>query len=237
MRVRIAALALAAVLLPLPIMSAAQPSPVACTEWGTRGALLHQDQFEGPLRGYVTEFGAGPGNVVETRNGQLLIDVDAGATVWLAKPMDGNVHISYTRRIVVDGGKNDRLSDLNHFWMARDPRGGTPFGRSGRFEEYYNLDLYYAGLGGNGNTTTRMRRYGDGKRVLVGEHGDAAHLLKPNHDYQVDIMVYRGCTRVLVDGSEYFSYRDPRPYTSGYFGFRTTWSRQTIDHLKVYRLE
>ncbi|MES2898177.1 MAG: DUF6250 domain-containing protein [Pseudomonadota bacterium] len=237
MRLQISALALAAMLLSPPVMSIAHTAPAACVDWGRRGMLLHQDEFDGPMSGYVSEFAAGPGNVVEARDGRLLIDVAAGATVWLAKPMSGNVHISYTRRVVVDGGRNDRLSDLNHFWMARDPRGGKLFGRSGRFEEYDDLDLYYVGIGGNGNTTTRMRRYGNGERVLVGEHADTTHLLKANHDYQVDIMVYQGCTRVLVDGREYFSYRDPQPYNSGYFGFRTTWSRQAIDHLKIYRLE
>jgi rhamnogalacturonan endolyase len=40
-----------------------------------------------------------------------------------------------------------------------------------------------------------------------------------------------------VDGEEYFSYRDPKPLTNGYFGFRTTWSRQTIDDLKIYKLK
>jgi hypothetical protein len=97
--------------------------------------------------------------------------------------------------------------------------------------------MYYVGFGGNTNKTTRFRRYGDGQKMLVGERLDAAHLLKPNHDYAVEIAVYNGCTRMLVDGEEYFSYRDPQPLTNGYFGFRTTWSRQTIDDLKIYKLK
>lgn len=209
----------------------------ACTQWGQRGALLHQDEFDGPLTGYVSEYASKPGNVIASRAGRLLIDVDSGATVWLDKPLSGNVLITYTRRVIIDGGKNDRLSDVNHFWMARDPSQASLFTRSGKFEEYDGLQLYYAGIGGNTNTSTRMRRYGNGERAIVGEHLDAAHLLKPNHDYKVDIAVYNGCTRMLVDGQEYFSYRDPKPYTGGYFGFRTTWSRQSIDHLKIYQLK
>jgi rhamnogalacturonan endolyase len=215
----------------------AQAAAPACTQWGQRGALLYQDDFSGPLKGYVSEYAQKPGNVIANRDGRLLLDVDSGATVWLDKPLSGNLLITYTRRVVVDGGKNDRLSDFNHFWMAQDPHNQKLFTRSGKFEDYDNLNMYYVGFGGNTNKTTRMRRYGDGERVVLSEHLDAAHLLKPNRDYAIEIAVYNGCTRMLVDGEEYFSYRDPQPFTSGYFGFRTTWSRQTIDDLKVYQLK
>jgi rhamnogalacturonan endolyase len=221
--------------------SATQSVRAACTDWGWRGALLYQDDFgapsSGPPRGYVAEYPKKPGNVIGNRDGRLLIDVDAGATVWLDKPLSGDLLITYTRRVVVDGGKNDRLSDFNHFWMARDPKNPQLFTRSGKFEDYDDLDMYYAGIGGNTNTTTRLRRYGGGERVLLGEFTDRAHLLEPNRDYAIEIAVYRGCTRMRVDGQEYFSYRDPRPFTSGYFGFRTTWSRQTVDDLKIYQLK
>ena len=85
--------------------------------------------------------------------------------------------------------------------------------------------------------TTRLRRYGDGARKLVGEYGDAAHLLVPNRDYRIEIAVYDGCTRVRVDGADWFTYRDPHPLTAGYLGLRTTWSRQTVDDLTIQRLE
>ncbi|MET0983586.1 MAG: DUF6250 domain-containing protein [Telluria sp.] len=222
--------------LALTVAGVAQAAP-GCTQWGERGALLHRDDFHGPLTGYVAEYDRKPGNVVANRDGRLLIDVDSGATVWLDKPLAGNLVISYTRRVVVDGGKNDRLSDFNHFWMAQDPNNANLFTRSGKFEDYDNLDLYYVGIGGNTNTTTRFRRYGDGKRVLLAEHLDRAHLLEPNRDYQVEIAVYRGCTRVRVDGKPLFSFRDPQPLTRGYFGFRTTWSRQAIGNLTIHQLK
>ncbi|TFW33696.1 DUF6250 domain-containing protein [Massilia horti] len=219
------------------VTAGAQAAPAACTQWGQRGALLYQDDFEGPLSGYVTEYAKKPGNVIANQDGRLLIDVDSGATVWLDKPLSGNLVITYTRRVVMDGGKNDRLSDFNHFWMAHDPNNAKLFTRSGKFEDYDNLNMYYVGFGGNTNSTTRFRRYGNGQRVVLGEYLDSSHLLEPNRDYAVEIAVYNGCTRMLVDGKEYFSYRDPQPFTSGYFGFRTTWSRQTIDNLKIYQLK
>jgi rhamnogalacturonan endolyase len=42
---------------------------------------------------------------------------------------------------------------------------------------------------------------------------------------------------VRVDGNTWFTYRDPRPLRSGWFGLRTTWSRQTVDDLKIQRLD
>jgi len=215
----------------------ARTAPAACTAWGERGPLIHQDDFNGLLKGYVAEYAAKPGNTIENRDGRLLMDVDSGATVWLDKPLSGDVLISYTRRVVVDGGKNDRLSDFNHFWMARDPHKASLFTRTGKFEDYDDLDMYYVGIGGNTNSTTRLRRYGDGRRVLLGEFKDKAHLLEANRDYAIEIAVYKGCTRMRVDGQDWFSYRDPQPLTSGYFGFRTTWSRQTVDDLKIYQLK
>jgi hypothetical protein len=213
------------------------PPSLPCTDWGHRGALLFEDGFDGPLKGYVAEYAHKPGNLVTNRDGRLEIDVDSGATVWLDKPLSGNVLISYTRRVVMGSGKNDRLSDFNHFWMARDPANANLFTRGGKLEDYDKLDLYYVGFGGNTNTTTRFRRYGGGQRVLLGEFKDAAHLLEPNRDYRIEIAVYQGCTRMRVDGAEVFAYRDPQPLTSGYFGFRTTWSHQTIADLKVYQLK
>jgi len=221
-------------------LCAAGAAQGACEHWGERGALLHRDDFDGPLRGYVSEYAPKPGNLVAARDGRLVIDVDSGATVWLDKPLSGNLVIAYTRRVVVNGGPNDRLSDLNQFWMAQDPARDTLFTRSGRFEDYDDLAMYYVGIGGNGNTTTRLRRYGGGKRELVGElvgeHSAPEFLLEPNRDYQVEIAVVDGCTRVRVDGRDLFTYRDPQPLTHGYLGFRTTWSHQTIDGLTIHQI-
>jgi rhamnogalacturonan endolyase len=218
-------------------VSATAAEPAACARWGRPGATLYRDDFSGPLHGWVAEYARKPGNTVETRDGRLLLDVDGGATVWLDKPLSGNLLIAFTRRVVVDGGRNDRLSDLNVFWMARDPGRENLFTRTGRFEDYDDLALYYVGIGGNRNTTTRLRRYGDGRRELVGEYLDAAHLLAPNRDYRIEIAVFDGCTRVRVDGVDWFTYRDAHPLTQGYFGLRTTWSHQTVGDLTIQRLQ
>lgn len=207
-----------------------------CTSWGKQGKLLHADDFSGKLGRWHSEIEQKGDSSVSINGKKLLIDVGGGATVWFRQALQGDVLITFKRKVLVGAGKNDRLSDLNMFWMATDPNKDSLFTRKGEFSEYDGLRMYYAGIGGNTNTTTRLRRYGDGERVLHADLGDQAHLLEANKEYAVQIAVYRGCTRVLVNGQEYFQYRDPAPLRHGHFGFRTTQSRQEIDDFKVFEL-
>lgn len=210
----------------------------ACEINSKKGALIFKENFDKNLDAWVAEFVATPGSSIRIDNKKLVMDVEAGATLWLKQPLSGNYTISYRRQVIVQQGKNDRLSDLNQFWMASDPLSPNLFSRSGVFEEYDGLQLYYAGVGGNTNTTTRFRKYlGTGERVLITDLQDQSHLLKANHNYRIDISVYKGCTQLRVDGQVYFSYRDTEPLTKGYFGFRTTQSRQEIDDLVIYSLD
>ena len=200
--------------------------------------LLYQDDFDNGIINWVVETPGSPYSKVETKNRKLIIDVDHGATVWFKKKLSGNILIEYHRKVIVNKGRNDRLSDLNQFWMATDPRRENVFTRSGNFPEYNSLRLYYAGIGGNTNSTTRFRKYqGDGERTLLFDLQDKQHLLQPNKNYSIQIVVYKGTTKVFVDGEQYFSYTDNEPMTEGYFGFRTVKSHQEIDDFKVYRLK
>jgi rhamnogalacturonan endolyase len=72
---------------------------------------------------------------------------------------------------------------------------------------------------------------------LLSDLADAAHLLQPNRDYAIQIAVYRGCTRMLVDGKPYFSYADPVPLREGHFGLRTTQSRHQVEDFEVRQLD
>jgi hypothetical protein len=212
-------------------------NPTACQINAKPGAVIFKENFDTNLSAWVAEFVAAPSSSIRIDNKKLLMDVAGGATVWLKQPLSGNYQISYTRKVIMSQGKNDRLSDLNQFWMASDPHSNSLFTRTGIFEEYDGLRLYYAGIGGNTNTTSRFRKYlGTGERVLITDLQDQAHLLKANHNYQIDISVYNGCTQLRLDGQVYFSYQDSAPLTEGYFGFRTTQSRQEVDDVKIYRL-
>lgn len=203
----------------------------------TKGELLYQDDFENGMDSWIAETPESPNSKIETVDGKLIVDVDDGATVWFNKKLSGNILIEYNRKVIMNEGHNDRLSDLNQFWMANDPENKNLFTRSGVFAEYHVLCQYYAGIGGNRNTTTRFRKYqGGGERTLLIDLQDKPHLLMPNKMYFLQIVVKDGTTKLFVDGEEYFTYTDEDPLTEGYFGFRTVMSHQEMDNFKVYRL-
>lgn len=203
-----------------------------------KDSLIYENDFENTLSDFIVETKLSKTAAVKIENGKLIIDVDCGASVWLNKKLSGNYVIEYSRKVIMENGKNDRLSDLNQFWMANDPKNHNLFTREGNFKEYDSLQLYYFGIGGNRNTTTRFRKYlGTGNRELIYDFNEDRFLLQPNNTYKIRTVVYNGTTQVFMDGKEYFSYQDRRPLKKGYFGFRTTESRQEIDDLKIYRLK
>jgi hypothetical protein len=201
--------------------------------------LVFEDSFsEATLStNWIVEKNSKEDSVCSIVNKQLQLNSEGGVTVWYKNELNGNILIEYDRTIIMDGGKFDRLSDLNQFWMATDPQ-QKMFTRQGGFREYDTLQMYYVGMGGNYNTTTRMRRY-DGKGLLqiVGEYTDSVHLLKPNNKYHIKIKVENGVSSFWVDDKEYFSFKDDKPLTNGWFGFRSTKSRQLIDNVKIWQLE
>jgi len=205
-----------------------------------KAQLIFSDDFSKGLDSsiWISEIAPLPDSKVYAKNGKLLLDTKGGVTVWLNKKLEGNIIIEFKRKVLVQGGTNDRLSDMNQFWMATDPKNKNLFTRNGVFEAYDSLSLYYVGMGGNTNTTNRFRKYeGNGERTLLQEYTDSLHLLQPNKEYLVQIVIKNGSTTFYVDGVEHFKYADPRPLTEGYFGFRSTKSRQEIDEVRVYKFE
>jgi hypothetical protein len=186
---------------------------------------------------WVAEIEPQPSSSVYAKDGKLLMDTKGGVTVWLKKRLRGNIQIEYKRTVLVEGNSNDRLSDLNQFWMAEDPRNSNLFGRTGVFAQYDSLRLYYVGMGGNSNTTTRFRKYqGTGEKTLLQEYKDESHLLKAGKEYLIKIIVSDGMSSFWVDDVCYFTYVDPDPLREGYFGFRAVHSRQAIEDFKIYQL-
>lgn len=203
-------------------------------------ALIFSDDFSEGLdpHRWVVEVDPLPNSGVRVVDGRLVIDTAGGATVWANKIFDGDIEIEYTRTVVHKQGVNDRVSDMNQFWMAQEVGGKAFFSRSGKFEQYDNLLLYYVGVGGNTNTTTRFRKYhGDGTKPLLEQHLDSQHLLKANREYRIRITVIGDTTQFFVDDILYFSYTDPEPIRRGYFGIRSTSSRHAIDRVRVYQLQ
>jgi hypothetical protein len=216
------------------------------------GKLLYADDFTHGLDAWRVEMETGPGataGTVTAKDGALDIDVPAGVTVWFRRELDGPVMIQYEATVIKAGGPNDRVSDLNSFWMATDPKspGGDifvgPRNRSGKFAEYNSLDMYYVGLGGNGNTTTRFRRYiGDAaERPLLPENdlSVAAHPGKgivANNTQTVTLIADGSLIQYWRDGEKIFEMTDPQPYARGWFGIRTTKNHMQVRNLRIVRL-
>jgi hypothetical protein len=205
------------------------------------GAVLFTDDFTGGLSNWQIE-AEKPGHI-EAANGVLDIDVPAGATLWFKPQLQGPVAIEFEATAVAAGGPNDQVSDLNVFWMANNPDGVTPVyatARSGAFAQYNNLRTYYAGLGGNRNTSTRFRRYiGDPEnRPLLPQHDLTARsaMLVANRSQKITLIATSKAVEFRRDGQPLLRMRDPAPYTSGWFALRTTWSHLRIRTLKIYSL-
>lgn len=201
--------------------------------------LLYADNFNKLNNNmWVCEIAPLPNSNVYVENNGLILDTQGGVTVWLNKKLKGNIQIEFDRTIIMDSGINDRLSDLNVFWMAKDPHNNNLFTRNGVLESYDSLQLYYVGMGGNSNKTTRFRKYnGKGERTLLQEYIDKDHLLEANKKYHIIITVIANIITFKVNDKTFFSYNDPAVLKEGFFGFRSTKSRQRIEGFKVYALK
>lgn len=214
----------------------------ACAQTISKGgAISGEILFKPDLSSYdpglwKIEMEQRPGSKVVFAGSKITLDTRAGVTVWFRPKLEGDYEIVYKRRILVDKGANDRLSDMNQFWQANDPQAGGMFRRDGKFSGYDSLNLYYFGIGGNTNKTSRFRRYSEGRRVLLHEYLDKDFLLKANTTYTIRTLVKKGRTRVWVNDILYFDYADEHPLPAGWFGLRSTWSRQEISDLVIYRV-
>jgi hypothetical protein len=183
------------------------------------------------------------GGKIAIGGGKLEIDVPGGCTVWFRPELTGPVLIEYDATLIKAGGPNDRVSDLNCFWMAQDARSpGDIFAthRTGQFADYDQLFCYYVGQGGNTNTTTRFRRYigvADNRPLLPeNDLHDAQFLLTPNVKQHLTLVACGQLIQYYRDGKKIFELTDLAPYTHGGFAFRTTQNHMVIENFSVRRL-
>ncbi len=205
------------------------------------GSLIAADDFENGLGQWVIELEQG--GSVTAEQGTLDIDVPAGATLWFKQELNSPTAITFEATAVDAGGPNDRVSDINTFWMARNRDGTAPFTkqRTGAFAEYNDLLTYYVGLGGNWNTTTRFRRYiGHPElRPLLPEHDLSSPdaLITANQKQTIVLVANDNHIEYWRDGVRLLQYDDPSAYTRGWFAIRTTRSHLRIERLRIHRLE
>ncbi len=186
-----------------------------------------------------------PGGIVSFNEKGIDIKDSSGCTVWFEPMIEGPVMIEYEITVIDHDGPYDRVSDMNVFWMARDPHNIDQFfnekqPRTGQFRQYDKLELYYVGCGGHNNTRTRFRRYnGTEMRPLESEHDLSSPdvLLTPNHTYTVQLIADGQTIKYLRDGHVIFNINDSEPYTKGRFGFRIYHSHQLVSGFKVISLK
>ncbi|MDE3740943.1 DUF6250 domain-containing protein [Maribacter polysaccharolyticus] len=204
--------------------------------------LLYEEDFDTGMDNWVVE--QMEGGKAEIKNGKLEINDVAGCTIWFKKELEGSVLIEYDTYIIDNGGPNDRVSDMNCFWMAKDMEHPENLfekseERGGKFTNYDSLRLYYMGVGGHDNSKTRFRRYvGNGERPLLPEYDFTRpdFLLAPNQVYHIKIIAHKNFIRYYRDDVLMVDFYDANPYLSGYFGLRTVNNHMTIDNFKVYKL-
>lgn len=212
--------------------------------YGQKGEakLIHSDDFSGDLSQWTVEQMKGGSTVI--KDGELVINDAKGCTVWFKQKLSGRIIIEYDAVMVDAGGKFDRVSDLNCFWMATDVKNTddifiTSKGRGGSFKNYDALKLYYVGYGANKNTTTRFRRYlGNGERPLKPEHDltDKKFLHMANKVIKIKLIADGENIQYWRDGELVFDVFDKEPYREGWFGFRTVKNHLKLDNFKVYQL-
>jgi len=200
--------------------------------------LIYSEDFNSNFLNWKVEFEMPDSSSIRIVDNKLDLCAARGATVWFKHKLKGDVMIIYDVKVVNNGGKYDRVSDMNTFWMATDPANEKEILRDGEFSSYDNLNLYYAGVGGHYNKFTRFRKYkSDGYKPVLQEYTDKAHLLLGNVEYQVKIVVQNGVVRYLINDILYWELNDDKPYKEGFFGFRTTMSHQQFDNFKVFEIQ
>lgn len=205
--------------------------------------MIYENNFDNGLDDWKVE--QMPKGKVAVANSKLEITDVSGCTVWLKQEFSGSIVVTYDVVVIGEGGPQDRVSDLNCFWMAMDPENPTDLfvnsqKRGGKFSNYDSLKLYYMGVGGNDNGTTRFRRYvGNGERPLLPEHDlkGSKNMLEPNKAYAIKIVAHNGIVQYYRDDSLLIDFVDDNAYTSGHFGFRTVNNHMTVDNFKVYQIQ
>ncbi|GHC13809.1 DUF6250 domain-containing protein [Cerasicoccus arenae] len=199
-------------------------------------AMRHfKEQFTQDLSHWTIE--QQPNGKTGIQEGQLVINDDAGATVWFHERLHSPLRIRFQVQVASSG----RISDINMFWMARDP--STPENlfhdshtRNGRFNSYRGLETYYASIGGNDNQTTRFRRYdGLGNRPLRPEHDLRIETgwIQPDTPILIELTAVHGKVQVFRDGALIFEFDDSEFLASGWFGIRTVNSHLKVDFVEI----
>lgn len=218
----------------------------ACSQRGAgSGEVIFETDFQQmDSSNWVIESETGTSWNELVGDGYMDINAAKGITVWFDEKLERDVAIEFEVTVVDKGGPNDRVSDLNVFWMASDPENPDEFfarseWREGIFWRYYTLNQYYVGLGGHDNTKTRFRKYhgsADPMPEVIKEYTQPEYLITPNKKSTIKIVCLEDKTQYFYNGQMLYELEESNPYDNGYFGFRTVNSHMQIHSFKVYGL-
>jgi len=207
-----------------------------------KGTLLYSDDFSQGIDQWVVE--KTDKTEVTLINQELDINDGAGVTIWFKEDIQTPSVIEFNGAVIVNGGANDRGTDLNFFWMAQEPGSNDFFKKSawrgGDMRKYDPMRLYYIGYGANNNSTTRFRRYpGDGTRPLLPEYDVSAKTFMNTANKHTNIKIVNLDDKILVfaNDKQLYEIKDKEQFQSGKFGFRTWKSHLRVDDFKVYSLD
>lgn len=243
-------------------MAHAAPSLLTCPA-GQAAQRVDGDSFTQSLARWRLE-AQDPRAQVQVQAGVLDVQTPAGLSLWWRQELQGDFELRFTATALpapaTAGALAGRISDLNLFWHATEPDGREPAPRSGAFASYDGLRLHYAGIGANGNTTTRLRHYdGRGARTLLDGWADGAEAtpadrrgamtpatrLVAGQPLQLQLLA-RAPTpadpvhgRLVKDGQTLFTLSTeaggPPPLQRGWFALRTTASRLQLRSFEVWQ--
>lgn len=221
---------------------------LSCTGNKTKhdGLQLVYDSVLSDPELWVPEIQDKNGSTITFSENKMEIDVSKGATIWFKELLKGDVVIEFDATVISAGKPNDRVSDLNCFWMFSDPveeNGSLKFNennRNGKFSNYHTLQGYYVGLGGHNNTKTRFRRYnGEINRTLLPEHDLSLqkYLIIPNKKYHIQLVLKGKKIQYIRDGVTIFDWDDEQALTKGWFAFRTVTNHMVIENFRIYQFK
>ena len=239
----------------------AAPSLLACPP-GQVAQRVDGDAFTQGLARWSLE-AQDPRAQVQAQGGVLDVQTPAGLSLWWRDELRGDFELRFTAAALpapgTAGALAGRISDLNLFWHATEADGREPQPRDGAFASHDTLRAYYAGIGANGNTTTRLRHYdGSGTRTLLQGWADGSEATPQDRlgpmtpatrlvAGQAVLLRLLSRTptaadpvhgRLFLGSQELFQLAQdvPTPHLQrGWFAFRTTASRWQLRDFEIWR--
>lgn len=204
----------------------------------SRGELLYADDFgKGVEDRWVYEHKKEAGfHTPEVKDGWL--HVARLSAAWCRFRSEGPVIYSFeSRGVPASAEKPMSVTDACYFANTQWFNGPRDFFNEPHYDPginvYTDLQGYWIDFGGNGNTTTRLRRLP--YRQLLRQSIKREDMLKPQFTHRIEIVCAGEIIQFRVDGRTVLDCVDRNAYTSGHFGVLGFVRPVEIRKLRIYR--